>query len=370
MKIAYILPTRNRPLILLHTLAALGSLPRHNAQVVVIDNASAPPPAIPTRLSNGILVEVIRLRTNAGAAARNAGVMVSDPGCEWVVMLDDDSTPVGLGHLDALASARNSVAVVAAEIWLSDADGTRLQRESGGLPEVFIGCGVAIRREAFLEARGYDHTFGYYAEEYDLAAKLLRSGMRIAMDRRFQVAHRKVTCGRDMNLIVERLVRNNGWVTQRYAPGRRRLGELRHVLERYGAITARQHAQQGYRSGLNGLLQTIRGQPRTPLSGKLWARFTGAAAARASLERAWIKRGFRTAAIIDEGKNARVIRAALRDLGVREIGDQRAAEALVIGTLSPGPMLDAWDTRRADPRCICPWDEIVDDPQRMPSVAA
>ena len=94
-------------------------------------------------------------------------------------MLDDDSAPSSLGHLNAIADAGRLTAAISAEIWLageqdsSVASAQRTQRESGGLPEVFTGCGVAIRREAFLEARGYDHSFGYYVEEYDLAAKLL-----------------------------------------------------------------------------------------------------------------------------------------------------------------------------------------------------
>lgn len=392
MRIAYIIPTRDRPEVLSQALAALGSLPRHDAQVIVADNASGSPAAAPRTLDNGLTVETVHLYENAGAAARNQAVLASDPACEWVVMLDDDSAPLSLGHLAALEAADVGVAAVAAEIWLPpsphaespitpaaamqaspragagalespaepatfgvDTSPTRSRRESGGLPEVFIGCGVAIRRAAFLDSGGYDPAFGYYAEEYDLAARFLLAGLRIELDRRFQVLHRKVAAGRDMDLILHRLVRNNGWVMQRYAPERRRIGEIAHVLDRYGRIASKEHARSGYRAGRRELLTTLRTQHRTPLAAPLWDRFTGKTAAMKSLERAWIKRGFRTAAIVDEGKNAHVIRAAMRELGVREVPPDQA-NAIVIGTLSPGPMLDAFERRRADGRVICPWD--------------
>src|SRR5258706_488360 len=82
----------------------------------------------------------------------------------------------------------------------------------------FAGGGVAIRRDAFLDLGGYDPSFGYYAEEYDLAARMLLAGFRIQFDRWFRVEHHKVWLNRSMDTILAHLVRNNGWVAQRYAP--------------------------------------------------------------------------------------------------------------------------------------------------------
>jgi GT2 family glycosyltransferase len=358
-RIAYVLPTRNRPEALRRTLDLLGTLPRHDAEVIVVDNASDARPDVPGSLANGLPASRIPLKRNAGAAARNAGVMASDPSCQWIVMLDDDSAPAGLGHLDAIMAAGVRTAAIGAEIVLGDDAGRPgTQREAGGLPEVFTGCGVTIRRESFLDAGGYDASFGYYAEEYDLAARLLLAGMSVRLDRRFRVVHRKVAAGREMNIILHRLVRNNGWVIQRYAPARRRVGELARTIERYGHIAGREHAIPGYAAGLRELLPTLRSQVRCPMDRALWDRFTGRAVAQASLERAWIRRGFRTAAVVDEGKNAHIIREALRELDVREtpLGE---AEAVIIGTLSPGPLLDAWERRAGDPRLVSPWDELV-----------
>jgi len=356
MKIAYIIPTRNRPDVLRKTLTQLGSLAHHDAQVIVVDNDSSMVPNVPGALANGIDVQLLRRASNEGAAARNVGVRAADRACEWVIMLDDDSVPLSLGHLDALRAASHDTSAVAAEIVLPCG-----ARESGGLPEVFIGCGVALRREAFEMCDGYDASFGYYAEEYDLAAKMMLAGWRIGLDRRFVVEHRKVTAGRDMNLIMHRLLRNNGWIMQRYAPARRRVTELRHVVDRYGIIARKEKAERGYAHGLDELFHTLRDQPRRPMGAARWDRFTGKAAAVRSLQNAYLEHRFVTAAIVEEGKNAVVVRSALRAMGVREVPLGDSPDIAVIGTLSPGPMLDAWARAAggSTTRIVCPWDELI-----------
>jgi hypothetical protein len=309
------------------------------------------------RLANGLPVELLFRPTNEGAAARNRGVAISDPASEWIVMLDDDSYPLDAGFLEALREQAADVAAVGAEIFLPAPRG----REAGGLPEVFTGCGVAIRREAFIDAGGYDPAFNYYVEEYDLAAKLLRAGSRVVLDRRFRVLHEKAPGGRDMNAILRRLVRNNAWVAQRYAPPDRRRDEIREVMARYASIAARERALTGYTAGAAEALATLSRQPRRTMPGHLFDRFTGLAEARRSLQAAYDEAPFATAAIIDEGKNARLVRRALEELGVRIVADERDADAGVIGTLSPGPLLDAWERRVAlsGRRLVSPWHSLA-----------
>lgn len=371
--ISYVLPTRNRPGDLACTLDALGSLPVHDAEVLVVDNASSPAARVPGALANGISVRVLRRETNEGAAARNAGALASDRASAWVVMLDDDSHPLDIDFVEALAEAPGDVLAVSADIVLPEAG----RRESGGLPEVFIGCGVAIRREALMCSGGYDPAFGYYAEEYDLAARLLMCGGRVRFEPRFRVAHHKVQGGRDMNLILARLVRNNGWVIQRYTPERERRAELAQMIARYRRIAEKEGALRGFGAGLAELRRTIRGQRRTPMNDETYARFTGLAHAREALAHAMREAYFETARVIEAGKNDHVVRRALRELGVREVGepaDAREADALVIGTLSPGPMLDAAERVRSaaspggGPRVIAPWR--VKEWARVPRHAA
>jgi hypothetical protein len=357
--LSYVLPTRNRPERLRRTLQALGALdgaahaPIGGGEVVVVDNASTLPIdslQLPTALPNGLPLRAVSLTVNKGAAARNDAVNIA---CgEWIIMLDDDSHPLDAKHIEVLRSAPDDVAAIGAEIFLPDGS-----RERGGLPEVCIGCGVAIRREAFLQAGGYDATFEYYAEEYDLCAKMLMRGWRVLHDLggRFRVLHEKTAEGRDFNAIVRRLVRNNAWVMQRYAPEQDRWREIAHIIERYAGIAMKENAARGFALGMNDLANTLHAQRRTPMPMDMFDRFTGAAHVREALHEAKVGAGD-SLAVLDCGKNANVIRRVLAEFGAKVAADERDAEAIVIGTLSPGPMADSWETRsREDRPVIRPW---------------
>lgn len=349
--IAYVIATRDRQAELACTLDRLARLRAHAegvpGEVVIVDNASSEPVRAPNWLDNGLAVRVIRRHSNAGAAGRNDGVRSTD--AEWCVLLDDDSSPMDGGFVGALARAPASVGAVSADIVLPD--GTR---ERGGLPEVFIGCGVAVRRSVFLGAGGYDASFGYYAEEYDLSAKLIRMGMRVAFEPAFRVEHRKVAGGRDMDEILHRLVRNNGWVLRRYCPDGELDERLRENESRYRMIADRESARDGFERGLAELRATIGEQVRTPMDGADWDRFTGLAAAREALgaARASGVLGDR-ASLVEPGKNAWAVERALGALGV-EVGVEVGigSGTAVIGTMSPGPMLDAGERM---PGAVLPW---------------
>ncbi len=355
--VCYAICTHNRPQEIASTLEHLGSLPVHDAEVVVVDNASESLPVIPGRLANGLPVRLILRRFNEGASARNHAAGVSD--ADWLVVLDDDSSPTDLGFLPCLEEAPADCLALSADIHLSpDEDGHARGREHGGLPEVFIGCGAALRRSAFVEAGGYDPRFEYYAEEYDLCARLLRMGGHVRFEPAFRVEHRKVSQGRDFARIVARLVRNNGWVEQRYAPEHERAPAIARMRRRYRAIATKEGVLAGYARGLEELRRTLRAQQRAPLSQNLYDRFTGLAHARSALQWAHGKRRFGSCALIARGKNDWAIEQAIRELGVRIVAPDDA-EVLVVGTLSPGPMLDALQARADDPRMIAPW--LVDD---------
>jgi len=366
--ISYVLPTRDRPDRLTATLEAIAALGDHasvgGAEVVVVDNASQTKPVAPKVLASGVPVRLILRSENEGAAARNAGVEASDPSSDWIVMLDDDSHPVDTRFLAALCGRGAEVGAVMADIRLPRL-GTR---EVGGLPEVFIGCGVAIRRGAFLELGGYDRAFNYYVEEYDLAARLLLAGYRVEFDPAFRVDHAKDVSNRNMDVILQRLVRNNGWVVQRYAPEEHRREELREVRSRYRRIAVKENSLVGLSRGLVELRRTIRGQKRTPLSSELYERFTGKAHAVEALHAEHRGCPFHTAAIVEAGKNAWVVREALAEIGVREVDATDDPEMLVIGTMSPGPMIDAaerWSGNMERWRLAAPW-KIANDLVRRP----
>ena len=99
------------------------------------------------------------------------------------------------------------------------------------------------------------------------------------------------------------------------------------------------------------------------MSSELFDRFTGLSTARRSLQDAWSQASFGTAAIVDSGKNVACVRRALSELGVRIVADERDAEVKIIGTLSPGPLLDAWERRVAlgnAGRLVSAWNELLE----------
>ncbi|MGD9690243.1 MAG: glycosyltransferase family 2 protein [Phycisphaerales bacterium] len=380
--ITYIIPTRNRPEQLAQTLEAIDRLGDHGsgAEVIVADNASDPPAWTPQWLGSGAPVKLMRRDRNEAAAARNAAAREASEDSTWLVMLDDDSHPLDARFIEALSEMPGDVGAVAAEVFVPGGEMPAItlgmgvdardfasslaaptRHESGGLPEVFVGCGVALRRDLFLRLGGYDATFDYYAEEYDLAARMIAAGFRVLFDRRFRVLHRKVTTGRDFGRIIRRLVRNNAWVAQRYAPTDARLGELRETITRYAGIAWKEGVSSSYLRGVWELAGTLSRQPRTPLEPAHWDRLTGLHHARVALAAADAQQPLGRVALVDRGKNAWAAEKALAELGVRVIPDERGADTLVIGTMSPGPMLDALTTwTRLGRRVVAPWVEARD----------
>ncbi len=338
--LSFIIPTRDRPAELIATLRALSLLDERDlaraggAELIIIDNASRIRAHTPAALTNHVRITRVDLNENIGAAARNIGAQTAAG--DWLIMLDDDSAPINTNFINALADAPSDVAAIGAKITLPSG-----AHEAGGLPEVIIGCGAAIRKSAFLKVSGYDQTFHFYAEEYDLCAKFLLAGYRVKYDQRFRVEHTKTPAGRDMNMICARLVRNNGWIAQRYAPEAARGHTIEEVMTRYRRIAEAENALAGYKRGLQELNRTIASQPRDEMSVELWDRFTGLAAARTGLSehQAALRAG--SVAVVDRGKNDWAVEQALRESGAEFVTDINVAETLVVGTLSPGPMLDA-----------------------------
>ena len=349
--ISFVIPTRNRPADLAETLRQLGECSLDDlggpaSDVIIVDNASEPPADAQARLGNGLGVTLRRLDHNAGAAARNVAAEIArNP---WLVMLDDDSAPMPCDLAQCLAAAPTDLAAIGGEIRLPSG-----RREAGGAPEVIIGCGAAIRTQAFLAVGGYDPAFGYYAEEYDLCAKLIARGHRITHTRDLRFLHRKSPTMRSMDAILGRLVRNNGWTIRRYAPAHLAEATLEAMVARYRGIAEREAAIGGFEAGLDELNATIDAQPPAPLSDSAWQRFTGEAAVRSGLRS--VLGGIDRVRLIARGKGDDIVERVVVSSGVQI--DERAPIA-VAATISPGPMLDAVEDRRGRGRgrVIAPYD--------------
>jgi hypothetical protein len=355
-RMAFVIPTHDRTKELAQTLGALDRLDHAalaeagGAEVVI---ASADEVDAPARTRGGLPIRRVTTRVNNPCVGRNTAAEATS--AEWLVMLDDDSEPLCAGFVHALADAPMDVSAVSADVTLPNG-----AREQGGLPEVFVGCGVAMRAESYRAAGGYDPDFFFYAEEYDLAARLIAMGTRVRFDPRFRVLHRKTGAGRDMNEIMRRITRNSAWVELRYAPNDDRDEAVEHVLKRYQAIAVRERALPGFERGARELASTLCEQPRRAMDTFAYERFTGLAHARAAVRASADTLAGARVALVHRGKNDWAIEHALAELGLTHVGTDIVAHptmatAHMVGTLSPGPMLDALQCPHGGQPLLAPW---------------
>ncbi|HYO33908.1 MAG TPA: glycosyltransferase [Nocardioidaceae bacterium] len=167
------------------------SLPRHRDPVILVDNGSTD--GTLAAVAGFPHVQVVELSRNHGAVARNVGVaMARTP---YVAFADDDSwwAPGALDRAVALFDADPALGLIAARIMVGPDD--RLdpasaemarsplpgREDSVGTPVLgFVACGSLVRREAFLEAGGFDDVVFFAGEEERLALDLAARGWRLA----------------------------------------------------------------------------------------------------------------------------------------------------------------------------------------------
>jgi GT2 family glycosyltransferase len=168
------------------------SLPRHSPPVILVDNRSTDDTVRNVRRWFPE-VEVVPLPVNRGAAARNVGV--ARAGTRYVAFADDDSwwAPGALAEAAALFDRYPRLAVLAGEILVGPEqrpDPVCRQMAASPLgtapdlpgPSVlgFLACGAVVRRDAFLQAGGFDDVVFFFGEEERLALDLAAAGWGLA----------------------------------------------------------------------------------------------------------------------------------------------------------------------------------------------
>ncbi|TQM31236.1 glycosyltransferase family 2 protein [Nocardia bhagyanarayanae] len=184
-----VIATRNRAAELARTLTELRAL-RPSPAIVVLDNASDDDTAGTAEAFPD--VEVVRLPRNLAAAARNLGVaMARTP---YVAFSDDDSwwAADAIPEAERLLDEHPRLGLVAGRT-LVGAD----QREDpvnelmarsplGHLPGLpgpsvlgFIACAAIVRKEAYLQAGGFNPLFGVGGEETLLSLDMAARGWHL-----------------------------------------------------------------------------------------------------------------------------------------------------------------------------------------------
>jgi GT2 family glycosyltransferase len=198
--VAVVVVNWNSGALLERCLLALGAQTLGPRRVVVVDNGSTDGSERAARDRAG--VELLALGTNLGFAAANNRGIARTEGCAWVALLNPDAFPEP-GWLEALVRAAGDgrfALLASRQVMANDParlDGTgdvytvagRAWRRHHGqaaagnaleLEEVFSPCAAAAlyRRDALLEAGGFDESFFCYFEDVDLAFRLRLAGHR------------------------------------------------------------------------------------------------------------------------------------------------------------------------------------------------
>jgi GT2 family glycosyltransferase len=256
-----VIATRNRSAGLTTSLRRLSELPERPA-VVVVDNASADDSA---QAAAGPFpgVRVLALAHNLGAAARTVGVNALDT--SYVAFCDDDSwwAPGSLEAAARLFEAHPKLGLVAARVLVGEREELdptcdRMAGSPLGRPPAlpgprilgFIACGAIVRREAYLQAGGFDAHFGVGGEEDHLALNMAAHGWELVYVEDL-VAYHHPSSIRDKRARSEIITRNFLWTTWLLRPPSV-------VAKATLAALARAATDSGAR---RGMVQAIRGLP-------------------------------------------------------------------------------------------------------------
>lgn len=212
MNVSYLVISFNRRDGLLANLASICAIDPH-ADLWVVDNASTDGTADAVR-AQFPRARLIQLDRNFGMPARN--VALKQMTSEYVVLLDDDSHPLGdaVERSSAYMDRHRDVAAVVGRVLLPSG-----QVEAPAMPGVLLGGASCVRLRALRDVGFFPHDFFRQAEEYDLSPRLWNAGHRVERFEDVVYRHNKSTGPGRASRDVSRLdLKHNLIVAARYLP--------------------------------------------------------------------------------------------------------------------------------------------------------
>jgi hypothetical protein len=289
-------------------------------EIHVIDNASTDGTADAVAPLSHICL--YRQTTNHGSCAKN--IAIPNAKGEFIVFLDDDSYPEPGSIERMIRHFHERPRLGAATFTITLPDGSQ---ECSAFPNVFIGCGVGLRREALEEVGGLPEDFFMQAEEYDLSLRLLNAGWEVTTFDDLHVTHLKTPVARSSARVMRLDVRNNILLIARHFPDRWAIPFCIDWLRRYWMIAcANQHRRAFLIGLLQGSIHALR-RGRSPVSTRTFEQFARIGQIEDQMRRAQRRHGARTVLFIDLGKNVLPYWLAARTCGLRvvAIADNRLA---------------------------------------------
>lgn len=359
-KVSFIISTRNRCGTLLDTLDRVRDcgLSTGEFDVFVVDNASTDGTADRVRETHG-WVKLIALTKNKGAVAKNLALPKALG--QYVVFLDDDSYPERGAIRRMIAHFEADPRLGAATFTITLPNGTN---ECSAYPDVFIGCGVGLRRKALRNVGGLPGDFFMQAEEYDLSLRLIDAGWHVRTFDDLRVSHLKTPQARVSARTMRLDVRNNLYLILRRFPAGMIGPYLLDWMKRYAWIAQSKDATGPFLCGLiEGVLRSLVRPRRRAISERAFEQFAKLDETERRLADAMdgLPGGSagKSVILVDVGKNiyaywracrrlgitihgiadANLARAGRRYRGIRVVDDETARalphDAAVIANLSP-----------------------------------
>lgn len=206
--VTIIIPTKNRPDSLQRLLRSIERQDYQNLEIVVIDDGSEPPVAIPD--SN---IYLIRNNTSRGQMfARNQGLEYASG--EFIIHFDDDTEITNIQAITRavhLALKEPQAGAIGFMQLTPDGKPSYMQPQQGEklcYTAHFYGYAFLVRKQAFRDVGGFNEYFQYYYDEIEYCLRLYNAGYVVVYDPSFKVIHYQDPRGRDWTRIHRLTTRN------------------------------------------------------------------------------------------------------------------------------------------------------------------
>lgn len=243
--VSVVLATHNRRDVVLETLKRLSTLAGEiSLEIIVVDNTSVDGTSDAIRIAFPN-VQLIESPVNAGSCAK--GIGVAETSGKYLLFLDDDSYPHAgsIERMVAYFEVDHRLGAAGFRVHLPESGG----EECAALPDVFVGCGVGLRRSAYEEVGGLDVSFFMQAEEYDLAFRLAGAGYGVRLFDDLHVDHLKTPHARLSARTVYYDTRNNLIVAARHLPDEYHRVYSRDWLQRYSWLAVEASHRSAFARG-------------------------------------------------------------------------------------------------------------------------
>jgi len=189
-----------------------------NMEIIVVDNASidGTPEMIEERFPE---VHLIKIPRNIGIEGYNVG-FVNSKG-KYIMVLDDDSYPEKNAISSLVKEMKNDINLGLIACCIINKDDKKVTHDDywkGRYTITFWGSGAFVRKDVLEKVGYYSYDFFLYANEADLAIRILNEGYNLKYCDNIIVHHLVSEKGRTSARHIYFGLRNRIWIYIKYYP--------------------------------------------------------------------------------------------------------------------------------------------------------